>query len=146
MSTRYFSGEEQDRLEQQMSSYTEAARAPRRAHLERGLTELARFDRSRLTDTQRVSADLLRYQLQSWLDSEKYDHYEFPLDQFNGANIWLVNTLTVQHPLRTPQRRVELRRAAWRWSARGWPKLVEDAKQRAAKDLIPPRFILNLHD
>ncbi len=142
VSTRYFSGEEQDRLEQQLSSYTEAARAPRLAHLQRGLTELARFDRSQLTDTQRVSADLLRYQLQSWLDSEKYDHYEFPLDQHNGANIGLVTVLSVQHPLRTP-------RDASNYVARlalvgtRMAETVEDAKQRAAKDLIPPRFILN---
>ena len=142
VSTRYFSGEEQDRLEQQLSSYNEAARAPRRAHLERGLTELARFDRSRLTDTERVSADLLRYQLQRWLDSEKYDHYEFPLDQHSGANIGLVTVLSVQHPLRTP-------RDASNYLARlglvgtRMAETVEDAKQRAAKDLIPPRFILN---
>ena len=78
----------------------------------------------------------------SWLDSEKYDHYEFPLDQHNGANIGLVTVLSVQHPLRTP-------RDASNYVARlalvgaRMAATVEDAKQRAAKDLIPPRFILD---
>ena len=141
IAARYFSGEEQDRLEQQITSYTEAARARRREQLERGLSELARFDRAQLTDTQRVSADLLRYQVQTWLDWEKYDPYEFPLDQFNGANIWLVNTLTVQHPLRTPK---DASNYVVRLGVVGarMAEAVEEAKERAAKDLIPPRFIL----
>ena len=68
-----------------------------------GSPNSARFDRSRLTDAQRLSADVLRYHLQSYLDGAKYDDYIFPLDQFNGANIWLPNALTVQHPIRTPK-------------------------------------------
>ncbi len=89
-----------------------------------------------------MSADLLRYQLQSWLDWEKYDHYEFPLDQHNGANIWLVTVLSVQHPLRTPK---DASNYVARLGLVGtrMAEAVEDAKQRAAKDLIPPRFILN---
>jgi uncharacterized protein (DUF885 family) len=142
VATRYFSGEEQDRLERQISSNTEQARAERRAHLQRGLAELDRFDRARLTDAQRLSADLLKYQLQAYLAYERYEDYEFPLDQFGGANIWLPNTLTVQHPVSTP-------RDAANYVARLGevaPRMAEavaDARVRAKKDLIPPRFILN---
>jgi uncharacterized protein (DUF885 family) len=143
VSSRYFSGEEQDRLERQISSYTDAAEQQRLEYIERGRQQLARFDRSRLTDAQRVSADLLRYHLQSYLDWAKYDDYVFPLDQFNGANIWLPGTLTVQHPIRSSKDVsnyvVRLEQVA--------PRMAEalvEARQRAAKDLIPPRFILNL--
>jgi uncharacterized protein (DUF885 family) len=140
--TRYFSGSEQERLEQQLTSYSEKARAERREHIERGLTELARFDRAGLTDAQRLSADLLRYQLQAYLDNQRLDHFSFPLDQTNGANIALVNALTVVHPIRAPKDAssyvVRLGQVAPRMA-----EAVGEARERAAKDLIPPRFILN---
>ena len=96
MSTRYFSGDEQDRLEQQISSYSDAAERERLAYIQQGLQDLGRFDRSRMTDARRLSADVLRYHLQSYIDGAKYDDYVFPLDQFNGANIWPPNALTPQ--------------------------------------------------
>ena len=143
VSTRYFTGEEQDRLEQQLTSDTDAAEQQRSEYLTRGLAELARFDRARLTDTERLSANLLHYQLQQLLDSEKYEDYEFPLDQFGGANITLVNALSVQHVIRTPKDAsnyvVRLGQVAPRMA-----EAVAEARQRATKDLIPPRFILNL--
>ena len=96
-----------------------------------------------MTDAQRLSADLLRYHLQSYLDWAKYDDYVFPLDQFNGANIWLPNALTVQHPIRTAKD-VSNYVARLGQVAPRMAEAVVEARQRAAKDLIPPRFILNL--
>jgi uncharacterized protein (DUF885 family) len=141
--SRYFSGEEQDRLEQQISSYTDGAERERLEYIRRGLADLARFDRSQLSDAERLSADVLRYHLQSYIDSAKYDDYFFPLDQFGGANIWLPDTLTVQHPLRVPK-------DASNYVARLGqvaPRMAEAvvvARRVAARDLIPPRFILHL--
>ncbi len=143
VSSRYFSGEEQDRLERQISSYSDAAEQQRLAYIERGRQQLARFDRSRMTDAQRLSADLLRYHLQSYLDWAKYDDYVFPLDQFNGANIWLPGALTVSHPIRTAND-VSNYVARLGQVAPRLAEAVVEARQRAAKDLIPPRFILNL--
>src|SRR5687767_3186089 len=143
VSTRYFTGEEQDRLERQISSYTDAVERQRLDYIERGRQQLARFDRTRLTDAQRLSADLLRYHLQSYLDWAKYDDYVFPLDQFNGANIWLPNTLTVTHPVRTAKD-VSNYVARLGQVAPRMAEAVVESQQRAAKDLIPPRFILHL--
>ena len=143
VASRYFSGEEQDRLERQMSSYSAAAERQRLEYIQLGLTRLERFDRSRLTDAQRLSADVLRHHLQAYADGARYDDYVFPLDQFGGANIWLPNALSVQHPLRTP-------RDASNYVARlalVGPRMAEavvESRRRAEKDLIPPRFILNL--
>ena len=68
----------------------------------------------------------------------------FPLDQFNGANIWLPNTLTVQHPIRTAKDAsnyvARLGQVATA-HGRGGRRRHGSAP---AKDLIPPRFILNL--
>jgi uncharacterized protein (DUF885 family) len=143
VASRYFSGDEQDRLEQQISSYSDTAERERLAYIQQGLKDLDRFDRSRMTDAQRLSADVLRYHLQSYIEWAKYDDYVFPLDQFGGANIWLPNALTVQHPIRTPK-------DASNYIARlgqAGPRMAEavvESRQRAEKDLIPPRFILNL--
>ena len=143
VATRYFSGEEQDRLEQQISSPSDEAERARLAYIRRGLQDLSRFDRTRLSDAQRLSADVLRYHLQAYVDGDRYDDYVFPLNQHGGANIWLPNTLTVQHPLRTPKDAsnyvVRLGQVAPRMA-----EAVVEARQRAESDLIPPRFILTL--
>jgi uncharacterized protein (DUF885 family) len=141
VSSRYFTGEEQDRLEQQITSYSSDARAKRWATARRGIAELAKFDRARLSDVQRLSADLLRYQLQTFVEGERFDDYGFPLEQFDGANISLVTTLTVQHPLRTPRDAANyvtrLRQVGARMS-----EAIAECRERAGKGLIPPRFIL----
>jgi len=141
VATRYFSGDEQNRLEQQLSSYTDAAEQQRREYIRRGLADLERFDRARMSDAQKLSVDLLQYQLQSYLDWAKYDDYIFPLDQFFGANTSLVNALAVQHPMSAPSDAsnyvVRLGHVAPRMA-----EAVVESRQRAAKDLIPPRFIL----
>ena len=144
VATRYFAAAndaEQNRLEQQLSSYTDAAEQQRREYVARGLAALKRFDRMRMTDAERLSADLLRYQLQAYLDSARYDDYSFPFDQASGANASLVNALAVQHPLATPRDAenyvIRLGQVATRMA-----EAMEEARQRAAKDLIPPRFIL----
>src|SRR5688500_1065640 len=142
VATRYFSGEEQDRLERQITSYSDAAERSRLEYIQRGLEELNRFDRSGMTDAQRLSAELLRYHLQSYVEWAKYDDYMFPLDQFNVANIWLPGTLTVQHPIRTPKD-VSNYVARLGDVAPRMAEAVVESRQRAEKDLIPPRFILN---
>jgi uncharacterized protein (DUF885 family) len=139
--SRYFSGEEQDRFEQQLTPYTPEARAKRIEVAKRGLGDLSRFDRTKLTDVQRVSADLMKYQLQMFVDGERFDDYYFPLNQFDGANVGLVNVLTVQHPMRTPKDASNYVARLGQVGAR-MSETVADAKQRAGKGFTPPRFIL----
>jgi hypothetical protein len=62
-SSRYFTGEEQDRLERELTPETSAYQHLRIQLAKRGLEELRRFDRSQLTDSQRLSADLMEWQL-----------------------------------------------------------------------------------
>ena len=141
-STRYFTGDEQDRLERQVTPLTPSYRRDRERLARRGLADLRRFDRARMSDAERVSAELMEWQLETIAASEPFDDLSFPLEQFGGANITLVNTLTVSHPLRTEKdaenylERLELvdRRMA---------EAVADAKRIAARGTIPPRFILN---
>src|SRR5207344_2417326 len=76
--TRYFSGAEQDRFEAQLAPNTPASRHDVVLLAQKGLTELATFDRARMTETERVSADLMQWQLNALVEAEKYQDYQFP--------------------------------------------------------------------
>ena len=58
-SSRYFTGEEQDRLERQLTPETDAYHRARIQLAKRGLADLRKFDRGKMTDAQRLSADLM---------------------------------------------------------------------------------------
>ena len=94
--TRYFTGEEQDRVERELMPQTRAAAEQRIALAKKGLSELRRYDRARLAPQERVSANLMEWQLDTVVKGEPFLDLGFPLEQFGGANIGLVNTLTVQ--------------------------------------------------
>ena len=139
--TRYFTGAEQDRLDRQLTPETAEWRRDAVEQARRGLKELATFDRSRMTDAERVSADVMRWQLQIVVDGEPFSDYDFPLDQFDGANVRIPNLMTVVHPVRTEQdarnyvarlREIDDRLA----------EATEEAARLAAKGIRPPRFIL----
>src|SRR5215471_4902893 len=91
--SRYFTGTEQEAFEQQLSPETAEFRQARAALAQKGLDQLNTFDRARMSATDRVSADLMQWQLGIWVEMPKYDDYVFPLEQFGGANVNLPNTL-----------------------------------------------------
>src|SRR5262245_54322472 len=141
ISTRYFTGAEQQRLEQQLNPETLEYKKGRIQLAREGLAELRKFDRAKLTPTQQISADLMQWQLQTVVEGEAFLDYSFPLEQNGGVNVSLPNTLTVNHPLRNEQ-------DAQNYIAR--LKLVKtrmdeattEARRIAGRGMIPPRFIL----
>ena len=139
--TRYFSGAEQDELEQQLTPYTQAWSLERIRLARQGLEWLAKFDSSKLNDSQRVSADLMRWQLDTVVKEEPFLDYRFPLDQFGGANVQLVESLTLRHPLATPKDAghyiARLGHVAQRMD-----EAVAEGRRLARRKMIPPRFIV----
>jgi uncharacterized protein (DUF885 family) len=141
VSTRYFTGGEQQRLEQQLNPETLAYKKSRIQLAREGLAELRGFDRTKLRPTQQISADLMQWQLQTVVEGEAFLDYSFPLEQNGGVNVSLPNTLTINHPLRNEQ-------DAQNYIAR--LKLVKtrmeeattEARRIAGRGMIPPRFIL----
>jgi uncharacterized protein (DUF885 family) len=139
--TRYFAGEEQRRLERQLTPVTAAYQRTRIALARKGLLELRRFDLAGMSAPQRVSADVMQWQLEAIVQGEPYLDDFFPLEQFGGVNIGLVNVLTVSHPLITESdgdnyiARLSL-------VGRRMNDAIEEATRIAARGLIPPRFIL----
>jgi uncharacterized protein (DUF885 family) len=141
MFTRYFSGVEQERLEQQLTPQTPAYRRDRIRRARQGLAELAKFDRSKLSETQRVSADLMQWQLQIIADEEPYLDYTFPLEQFQGANVSLINALVVVHPL-VAAKDAENYVAALRQVSVRLDEAMAESRRLDGKGILPPKFIL----
>ncbi len=138
---RYFTGEEQDRLEKQVTPETLAYKRSRIDLARKGLAELAKFDRSKLSETQRVSADLMQWDLDVIVREEPYLDYSFPLQQMSGANINLVEMLTVRHPLATEKDAVNYLAALGQVGTR-MDEAIAESRRLAAKNIIPPKFIL----
>ncbi len=139
--TRYFSGAEQERLEQQLTPNTRAWTLERIALARRGLSELDRFDTAKLSEPQRVSAQLMHWMLDSVVRGEKFMDYRFPLEQFGGANVQLVETLTLRHPLATEKDASNyVKRLAL--VGKRMDESLAEGKRIAAEGMIPPAFII----
>jgi uncharacterized protein (DUF885 family) len=139
--SRYFDGELQNALDRQITPQTDAYERETVALAREGIARLATFDRAAMSDTERVSAELMRWQLQSIIDGERYSDTQYPLHQFGGANVTLPNLMTVIHPVRSAQdadnylARLEL------FDER-MGEAVAESRGQAAKGVLPPRFIL----
>ncbi len=140
-SARYFTGPEQDALEGQMTPLTREWRQQRAALARRGLADLKKFAAARLTPAQRVSADLMQWQLAIVADGEKFEDFTFPLEQFAGANIDLPNALTVVHPLNTEKDAANYVKRLSQVSTR-MDEAIAEAARLAGKGMVPPRFII----
>ncbi len=140
-SARYFTGEEQDRLERQLTPESRTYRESRIQLARKGLAELAKFDASRLTQAQRLSSDIMRWQLQIAADEEPYLDYGFPLQQMNGVNISLVEAMTVRHPLANEKDAANYVAALGQVAAR-MDEAIAEARGLDAKKIVPPKFIL----
>jgi len=139
--SRYFTGPEQDALERRMTPQTREWSLQRIALARKGIAGLKKFDRSKLSEADRVSAELMDWQLNTVVREEPYLDYWFPLEQFGGANVNIVESLTLRHPLVTPKdaqnylARLDL-------VADRMNEAIADARRIAAKKLLPPKFIV----
>nr|WP_269450803.1 DUF885 domain-containing protein [Stenotrophomonas sp. MMGLT7] len=140
--SRYFDGEQQAQLDRQLTPLTAAFERDTVALARQGLDRLAGFDRAAMSDTERVSAELMQWQLQAIVDGEKYLDHDFPLQQMNGANVQLPNLMTVVHPLGSAQDADNYIARLGQFQAR-MGEAVQRAQDNAAKGIVPPRFILD---
>ena len=140
-STRFFTGGEQDQFERQLTPETPAWRQSRVRLAARGLADLRRFDRARMTEVERTSADIMEWQLDTVAEGDPYADYTFPLEQFSGVNVNIVATLTVSHPIVTDKDAANyVARLGVVGTRMG--EAAADARRLATKNMIPPRFIL----
>jgi len=140
-SLRYFTGAEQDALERQLTPLTIASARQRLQLARKGLVELGKFDRTGTTETQRVSAEVMKWQLEIVVAEEPYWDYNFPLEQMNGWNVSAVERFTVSRPLAKARDAENYVAALGQVSAR-MEEAIAESRRLAAKNVIPPRFIL----
>lgn len=140
--SRYFDGPLQSEMDRQLTSQTTEFRRGTLALAERGIAELARFDRGAMSDVERVSAELMDWQLRSAVEGERYDDYNFPLQQFSGANVGLPNLMTVVHPVRSEEDARNYLARLGLFETR-MEEATARSRELAARDILPPRFILD---
>lgn len=139
--TRYFSGAEQRQFERQLTPATREWQRGRVALAQKGLTELHTFDRARMTDAARLSADVMAWSLERVVQSDAHADYYFPFEQFGGLQLGLVSTLTVSHPLLNETDADNYVARLGQVSPR-MEEGIAEAVRLAAAGMIPPRFIL----
>src|SRR5262249_29300686 len=120
---------------------TNAYRRQRIELARKGLAELRKFDLTHLSETQRVSADLMQWQLDTIVREEPYLDYSFPLNQFNGVNVSMIENLTVRRPL-SNLRDAENYVVVLPQAAARMEEAIAEARRLAASNMIPPRFIV----
>jgi uncharacterized protein (DUF885 family) len=138
---RYFSGEEQDRLERQLTSLNPAWAIARIQLARKGQAELHKFDPNRVTPAQRLAGQVMAWQLEIAASEQPYLDYTFPLEQMNGWNVAAVERFTVGRPL-TKLRDAENYVAALGQVSTRMEEALAESRRLAGKNVIPPRFIL----
>ena len=119
-----------------------SARAARTERARRGLTELKRWSPAELTPVQRVSSDLLTWRFENTIRASEAAGSLYVFEQFYGLHLTLVGFLTETHPIRN-RRDVENYLARLEQVAPLLDRGVAEARARAARGIVPPRFILN---
>jgi uncharacterized protein (DUF885 family) len=139
---QYFEDAEQDELDRQLTPITKEFRAARVALARRGLAELAKFDRSELTEVQRISAATLAWQLDDIIRADAFEDYRLVFQQFSGLQVQLVNFLSQTHPIRN-RRDIQNYLIRLGLVAGQLDEGIAQAKERATRGFIAPDFILN---
>jgi len=140
-SSQYFSGPEQDRLDRMLTPNTAEWRRAMVDRAKRGLAELRRFDRKQFSPSQRVSARVMEWQLDQIVRNESHEHTAYVFSQMRGEPGNVIRFMTDVHPIRNT-RDTENYLARLSQVSEQLDQAILEAKQRATKGVIPPRFIL----
>lgn len=138
---QYFTGAEQDALDRRLTPFTPESRAARIALAQRGLAELAPYDRRAMSAAQRVSAAMFHWQLEDFVQQSEFDDTYFVFNQLTGLQAGLINFLTQTHPIRN-RRDIENYLARLGQAGQLMNEGLAQAKVSAARGILPPKFIL----
>lgn len=139
--SQYFTGAEQDALDRQLTPNTAEARAARIARARAGLAALAKFAPDTLDATEKVSANMLDWQLNMVIEAEPFHDTRYVFQQFSGLQVNLVNFLSQVHPIRH-RRDLENYLARLELVAAQIDEGIAQAKDKASRGYLPPKFIL----
>ena len=141
VSTGYFTGAEQNLLEQQLTPLTLERQIEVEQRARQGLVQLSQLDFSEATETQRIAGEVMKWQLETLVEEAPYRDASFPLNQMAGANVSLPNQLMVTHPIRTAADAenylLRLQQVDERMN-----EATAEAARRSQAGFRPPAFIL----
>ncbi len=138
--TQYFTGADQDDLDRKLTPLTREYRATRVVAAKNALAELAKFDRTKLDATQRVSAAVIEWSLRSVVAAEPFADFNFVFSQFGGLQVSLVNFLSQTHPIRN-RRDIENYLARLDLVAAQVDEGIAQAADAATRGFLMPDFI-----
>ena len=99
-SSKYFTGAEQETMERRLTPYYSPVWvAAQQRLIAKGLRELRGLNQATMTASQRLSAELIRWDLEEQRDRAKYASLRFPFGEYRGPQVSLPQRLTVEHSI-----------------------------------------------
>jgi len=111
------------------------------AKLKADLATLRQYDRSQMSEQEKLSYDMLEWFMAHSAEGEQWRYHSYPVNQLFGVQNSLPNFMVNSHPLHdlTDAEHYIARLEQFR---RVFLQVVEDLQIRAHKGVIPPRFVL----
>ena len=108
---------------------------------QRGLAELSQWPAAKLNATQRVSAELLRWHLETFVAGRPFTEHAFVFRQLRGLHVSMVDSLAERSTLRRPKDVNDYLERLGKVATRIDEGIVR-SRTATARGLLPPRFIL----
>lgn len=140
--TQMFTGEEQDKLDRELTPQTQAYDQQRVQLARKGLAELKRFDRSKFSESQRISAAFLEWRLDSIIRSEPFQDHAYIFNQQWGILRFLPQFVT-ELPIRRSRDAQNYVARLGQVAARMDEALAE-ARRREKAGIIPPKRLITV--
>lgn len=111
------------------------------AKLKTDLATLRSYDRESMTDAEKLNYDMLEWFMAHQAEGEKWRYHDYPVNQLFGVQNMLPRFMVNTHQLKD-KTDAEQYISRLQQFDRVFGQVVEDLNIRAAKGVVPPRFVL----
>ena len=106
------------------------------------LAMLHRYDRGKMKEDGRLSADVLGWFLENQSKSNRFLYYDYPVNQLWGIQSILPDLMMTMHPLKRPKDAENYIRRLSRFGV-AFDQTVAGIELRRTRGIVPPRFVLD---
>lgn len=111
------------------------------AKLKADLATLQQYDRNSMTEAEKLNYDMLEWFMAHQAEGEKWRYHDYPVNQLFGVQSMLPRFMVNTHQLKD-KTDAEQYISRLQQFDRVFGQVVEDLNIRAAKGVVPPRFVL----
>ncbi|MDZ7871424.1 MAG: DUF885 domain-containing protein [Rheinheimera sp.] len=111
------------------------------AKLKADLATLRSYNRDEMTDAEKLNYDMLEWFMAHQAEGEKWRYHDYPVNQLFGVQSMLPRFMVNTHQLKD-KTDAEQYISRLQQFDRVFGQVVEDLNIRAAKGVVPPRFVL----